>query len=443
LGLTQTLPDEGGRLDMRLGRIVLQEQGDGTVGVIYPGTMPMAVAMTPEKGAAMTAVLTLRHEGLGVTVSGTPKHLRYDYSGTGVTIDLGQVTIDGKRLDTVQGTLRLGSLSGSSEGFAENGARLFTQTISAGPVGYSFAFDDPEADMAVDYEGTTGRLDYDGRLRLPEGEGLEDMATAIRAGARIANRITFGPGESRFSTTEDGVTAHATSRSAGSGIEMTISDEGLELGFRSDDLVARVEGGGLPFALAYKAERAAGSLLMPVVRGEDVQDFALSLDLAKLALSEDIWAMVDPGATLPRDPANLSLDLSGRGKLGVDLFDETAMAALATGDSSAFAPERLVLDTLLLELAGARLVGTGAVDIEPDAAADIPPARGAVDLRLEGGNALLDRLVAMGVLPQDQATTVRMMAAMFTEAVAGEDTLTSRIEIEKDGTITVNDQRMR
>lgn len=443
VGLTQTLPDEGGRVDVRLGRIAFQERGDGTVAVIYPETMPMAMAVTPDKGEAMTAVLTLRHEGLDITASGTPERLQYVYSANDLTVDLGQVTIDGKPVDAVKGALRLGSLAGSSEGVAEDGARLLKQKISTGPVGYSFAFEDPEADMAVDYAGEARSLDYEGRLRLPEGYGTDDLSAAIRAGLRIENRMTFGPGESRFRSTQDGVASSGTSRSAGTGIEMTISDSGLALGFRSDDVAARMEGGGLPFPLAYAAERAAVGLSIPVAKGDAVQDFALSLDLAKLTLSEDIWAMVDPAASLPRDPANLSVDLSGNGKLFVDLFDETAMAALEAGDSNVFAPERMVLDRLLVDLAGAKLTGAGAVDIEPGGQDDMPPAEGKVDLRLEGGNGLLDRLVVMGLVPKDQAMTVRMMAAMFTQATEGEDTLTSRLEIKKDGSVTVNGQRMR
>ena len=73
----------------------------------------------------------------------------------------------------------------------------------------------------------------------------------------------------------------------------------------------------------------------------------------------------------------------------------------------------------------------------------MPPAEGTVDLRLEGGEGLLQKLVDIGLIPEDQAVTARMMASMFANAVEGEDTLTSRIEIEKDGTVTVNGQRMR
>jgi hypothetical protein len=443
-GLSQSLPDAGGRVEMRLGRIALHERGDGTVEVIYPETMPMAFAMMPRDGEAVTAIVTLRHEGLAITASGTPNRLVYSYAADDLRVDLGEVTIGGAPVDGAQGMLRLGAVTGRSEGVVEDGAQHLTQEISAGPVGYSFALDDPESGVALAYEGAAESLEYDGSVRLPEGHALDDLPAALRAGLRIANRMTFGPGESRFSSTEDGIASRGTSRSAGTGIEMTISDEGLGLGLRSADMEARVEGGGLPFPIGYAAERAAGSLTMPVAKGDAAQPFALSVDLAGLTLAEDVWAVLDPAAALPRDPASLTVDLSGTGKLLVDLFDEAAMAALESGDRTAFEPERLVLDSLLLELAGARLSGAGALDIEPGDGTEIPAADGAVDLRLEGGNALLDRLVAMGVLPENQAMTVRMMAAMFSVPVADEpDTLTSRVEFGKDGSIAVNGQRMR
>jgi len=444
LGLAQTLPDAGGLVNVRLGRIALQERGDGTVAVIYPETMPMAMAMMPEDGEAVTATLTMRHDGLEIIASGSPERLLYEYTADDLTIELGQMTIDGKPVDAVKGVLRLAAVAGTSEGVAEDGARLLKQEMSAGSVGYSFAFDDPQSDASVDYEGEAESLDYDGRLRLPDGHDIDDLSAAIRAGLRIENRLIFGPGESRFRSTEDGVAARGNSRSDATGIEMTLSDAGLVLGLHSDAVAARMEGGGLP-PLAYEVERAVGRLTMPVAKGDAVQGFGLTLDVRGVTLSENVWAMLDPGATLPRDPANLTVDLSGRGKLFVDLFDEAAMAAFEAGDSTAFVPERLVLDTLLLEFAGARLTGAGAVDIKPDADAqtELPLPEGAVDLRLEGGNGLLDQLVKIGLLPKDQAMTVRMMAAMFAEAVEGEDTLTSRVEIRKDGTVSVNGQRMR
>ena len=72
----------------------------------------------------------------------------------------------------------------------------------------------------------------------------------------------------------------------------------------------------------------------------------------------------------------------------------------------------------------------------------MPRPTGALDLRLIGGNALLDKLVAMGLLPEDQALGARMMMGLFGR-MEGEDTLTSKIEVTPEGAVLANGQRLR
>ena len=68
---------------------------------------------------------------------------------------------------------------------------------------------------------------------------------------------------------------------------------------------------------------------------------------------------------------------------------------------------------------------------------------GPTDISLTGGNGLLDKLVQMGLLPQEQAMGARMMMGLFMVPGEGEDTLTSRIEVRPDGQVLANGQRLR
>ncbi|MEM1234851.1 MAG: DUF2125 domain-containing protein, partial [Pseudomonadota bacterium] len=72
-----------------------------------------------------------------------------------------------------------------------------------------------------------------------------------------------------------------------------------------------------------------------------------------------------------------------------------------------------------------------------------PAPDGAVDLRLVGGNGLIDALIQMGLLPPDQAMGARMMLGLFMTPSDGPDTLTSRIEVRPDGQVLANGQRIR
>ena len=64
-----------------------------------------------------------------------------------------------------------------------------------------------------------------------------------------------------------------------------------------------------------------------------------------------------------------------------------------------------------------------------------------LDLKLVGGNTLMDKLVQMGLLPEDQAMGFRMMLSMFANAT-GEDELSSVLEF-KDGGFFANGQQLQ
>ena len=447
--LSQTLEDDGGRAELRIGRIAFADRDDGTVAVIYPETMPMEVVVTPEEGETVTATLTLSHDDLSIIASGTAERIGYAYEGDALRLALGEVTVDGEAMDGLSGALRFDDVSGTSESAVEAGVRRSAQTLASGAMSYALTAEPPEdaeEEGSLRLEGRADSLALDTRMTAPVDTGLEDLAAALNAGFAVDAQLVFGPGESLTVVTDEDGTSRATSRSAGSGLELALSDEGLVTAFDSAGAAGRLEGGDLPFPVAYEAEKAAARLVLPVARDDAAQEFELSVDLSEVSVSEEIWAQIDPEGTLPRDPASLAFALSGAGQVRVDLFDEEAMEALEDGDSSGFEPERVVLERLLLELAGATLTGTGALDIEPGETdgLEMPAAEGAIDLQLDGGNTLLDRLVAIGVLSQDEAATARMMAAMFARPAEDEaDRLTSRIEIERDGSVTVNGQRMR
>jgi len=55
---------------------------------------------------------------------------------------------------------------------------------------------------------------------------------------------------------------------------------------------------------------------------------------------------------------------------------------------------------------------------------------------------LIDNLVALGVLPEDQASMARLGMGMFARSV-GDDQLETTVEVNPEGHVIVNGQRMR
>ena len=73
----------------------------------------------------------------------------------------------------------------------------------------------------------------------------------------------------------------------------------------------------------------------------------------------------------------------------------------------------------------------------------LPAPEGEADLKLVGGNGLLDKLVEMGLVPEDQAMGARMMMGLFAVPGEGEDTLTSKIVVNEEGHVLANGQRLK
>ena len=73
----------------------------------------------------------------------------------------------------------------------------------------------------------------------------------------------------------------------------------------------------------------------------------------------------------------------------------------------------------------------------------MPKTVGQVDIDLVGANTLLDRLVDIGLVPPDAAGAARMMIGLFGMPGAGEDTLKSKLEINEEGHILANGNRIQ
>jgi hypothetical protein len=73
----------------------------------------------------------------------------------------------------------------------------------------------------------------------------------------------------------------------------------------------------------------------------------------------------------------------------------------------------------------------------------MPAPDGSVDLKLAGGNGLIDKLVTMGLLPQEQAMGARRMMGLFARPGDGPDNLVSKIEVKKEGSIFANGQQIK
>jgi hypothetical protein len=200
----------------------------------------------------------------------------------------------------------------------------------------------------------------------------------------------------------------------------------------------------LPFPIELGMERSAFNLAMPVTKSDDPQDFAFALALGGFTMSDMIWSIFDPAGQLPRNPATIVVDLAGKAKLLVNYMDPETAAQM--GRERPAELQALTLNSLIFDAIGAKLNGSGAVTFDGQGPALVPGLGtpvGTISMTLDGANALLDKLVTMGLVPQDQAMGARMMMGLFAVPGDAPDSLKSKIEMLQDGQILANGQRIR
>jgi Uncharacterized protein conserved in bacteria (DUF2125) len=183
-------------------------------------------------------------------------------------------------------------------------------------------------------------------------------------------------------------------------------------------------------------------LKFPISKTDAAVPFTFLMKLGEFSLPPEIWAMADPTGQLPQDPATLVIDTTGMIRLLAD-FNATPAAGEVPPPPEVSA---VSIKELRLKMVGAELTGSGDLTLDNTdlvTFAGTPAPTGVLNFTLTGGNGLLDKLAAMGVVPEDQLMGVRMMMGMFASPAAdGSDTLNSVVEF-KDKGLFVNGQQLQ
>lgn len=446
IAMTVSVPDTSGFATLRMSRMDLTENDDGTVSIILPDTTPIALVTEVEPGKTTTATMEFGQSDLDMTVSGTPDAMQYDYAADAISLVLNALDVDGETIDIGAANMTLANIKGSSTSLDAGETRDVRQKMTAGPVTYELDFTDPTEGGHLALTGSFANTAFDSEVSLPPEIDNTDIAASLDAGFRFDSGMTYQDAGAAYRIEGDGDTLEGTSASASGSIRSAIGVDGLEYEAEGRDISVALTGSDLPFPVTFGMARSGVRMQMPVSQGEAAQDFAFAMDLGDFTLSDTIWSMFDPAGQLPRDPATIAFDLSGKGQLFVDLLNAEQMEDLGASGDTPGELQSLNLNSLVVAAAGAILTGDGAFTFDNSdltSFGGMPAPEGAVDLKLVGGNGLLDRLIAMGFVPQEQAMTVRMMVGMFAVAGEGEDTLTSRIEVNEQGHVMANGQRLR
>ncbi len=424
-----------GKGETAIAEIRLRDMGDGTVEV----TMAEEASFTSaspgvDGGKPFGATGTMKMPGLLGTVSGSVGDMVYAFDMPSVDLAL-TPTEDGKPAGKI-GVL----LSGATSSYHLSGpvtAKLLDGSFGASSAALSLE----GAEGETNFSGTLSAADLAGTIKS-NSAGMEEpeFAKALAKGFALDMGLSLGALNYDFDITDATGPSKLVGGSQGGSFQLAVDASRMALSGSGNAVEATFSSADLPFPEVRLSYAESGfNLTVPLSKVEAGQDFALLYKIVDLQVSDEIWGLFDPTGVLPHDPATLVIDAAGQARLKSDLL---ATPAGTPPDAELLS---LNINDITARMAGAELTGKGAftfdnTDLTTYGGAPVPT--GTLEMKLTGGNGLLDKLVSMGLVTEDQAMGARMMLAMFAKAGEGEDVLTSTLEF-KDKHFYANGQQLQ
>ena len=445
--MSMVVPEEDVTISVNMGEVTFSENGDGTVSVSVPSSLPMTVAVSTPDAEDVTVAMDYNSTDFAMDVSGTPDNVQYEYSAAELAVIVKDLIVEGQSVDLGTMEFVLANVAGTTTMKVGN-LRMSEQNLTAGGLNYTVDVADPAGSgERFMMKGDLDTIALVANGALPLEMDANDLAASLENGFDVDATMTYANGATEFDFQEAGDSFQGTTSSESGEFRVALGDGGLTYDVSADNLKMNMAGAEIPLPIELAFGQAGINVTVPVAKGEDEQDFAMGLTLGQFTMSDLIWGIFDPAGQLPRDPATIDLDLTGKAKLFFDLFDPEQMEALEDGELGVPGElNTLDINTLTVSAAGAELTGEGAFTFDNSDLQTfdgLPAPDGSVDLKLTGANGLLDTLIAMGFVPEEQAMGVRMMMGLFAVPGDGEDTLTSKIEVKSDGQVLANGQRLR
>jgi len=219
---------------------------------------------------------------------------------------------------------------------------------------------------------------------------------------------------------------------AGSDGEIVVADGMLTVEGEAENFVMDIE--MMEVAGAATLGRLGMGMEMPVVSGPDNRPFRMALTLDEVSLAAPLLAMFGAEG-FAEDQLSATLDVQGNGRWLIEITDNPDT------DDIPFDFSSFELNSLGVRIGDSALTGEGQFTLAPGsfgaATEGIPEGEGDFVFELRGGDALLGRLAAAGLIPPDQQFLARMMMNALGRSV-GEDHLRSEVAIRPGGQLTVN-----
>lgn len=437
--------DEAGIL-AEIGNINLTENGDGTVTITMAESYPVTIETTPTFGDAVTANITVSQDAMEFVVSGDPDAMVYDISADRYAMRLDSLT-GGQSMDVevVDAVIAMIDLAGTYS-VSEDTLTRIAYDFDIGALDIDALFNEIDSDGTFSANGDITDLELFANIATPIDMDMTAEQPPFAEGLAMEGGYTFGNVAYAFD--------FEAANDAGSGTA-TVDSGNLAFSFDVDGAAYTGESRGIdvsvlvpnemPFPIEASMAKYGFDFLIPLSQGDSgPRDARMAFNFTELAISDMLWGIIDPQGTLPRDAVTVALGLDAQVTPFFDFLDpeqqEAAMMSNIPGELNG-----VQITELVVKGAGAEITGDGAFTFDNtdlQTFDGFPRPEGQVNFVINGANALIDNLIQMGLIPEEEAMMPRMMMGMFTTPV-GDDMLTSTIEVNAEGHVLANGQRLR
>lgn len=440
-----------------LPNLTFNEQSDGTVTITMPRLGTLALNFIQDTGEKVDAGFRYSQNGLKVIVTGDERPgaqnpFDYDYTIAGLNFQLEQFMINGKAYGSEVAAVNFGLTDVSGQASLTAGTHQFYQQKSRSAfLNYDLVFAQVEDGDLIKIKGVLSDLNSKSEGTIPSADfftelSMDNISGMLDAGLEATGAFTYSKGSMDIAYEGNNGSGAGTSSTTGGAFEYSFGSDGVVYNARQTGLAITATLPDLPLPLVFNMAFSAYNIAIPMQESPEDQDFAFGITLSDFKFSDVVWLMLDPGGKLSHDPATFDIDLSGKVKVLIDFLDLDQMAVLEEnggipGELNALSVKKLVLDAV-----GARLSGSGDFTFDNTDQLSfngLPQPQGTFNLVFDGGNALLDNLIAMGLIPAGQAEGFRIMARQFNLQSTDQDRLEFKFEVKPAGEIMVNGQRIQ
>lgn len=189
---------------IKLGSLVFQEQGDGSVMILLPTDAPIVVS-----GDNIQITLNQNHKDLSFVISGTPKDLTYRYTAAEISLRLVELLVIGAPVDNLSAEITLSDVNGTTQS-RDTGLREVVHEMNIGALSYNIDFNPDDEDKSLTSQGTLTDVQSSFDLAIPANVKTGTVQEVLEAGLRALGHFGYSDLSASLMVNDRGDVTNAT-----------------------------------------------------------------------------------------------------------------------------------------------------------------------------------------------------------------------------------------